>query len=76
MNITQHYKDLKRELGGASDTAVALVLLADQVAELTKVVRDKVMVFDGEQVGMIRESCKEIATTVQGVGEMVDNLRQ
>lgn len=56
-----------------SDTAVALVLLADEVAELTKVVKNKIVAFDGEQVGLIRKSFKEIATSLHGVGQMVEN---
>lgn len=70
------YRELKRQMEGASDTAVAMVLLADEVAKLTEAVRNKVTIFDGEQVGMIRESFSEIATTLHGVGQMVEKSQQ
>lgn len=72
----QKYRDLKRQMENVSDTAVALVLLADEVAELTKVVKNKIVAFDGEQVGLIRESFKEIAISLHGVGQMVENSQQ
>lgn len=72
----QKYRELKRQMENVSDTAVALVLLADEVAKLTKVVNEKIVAFDGAQVGMIREGFNQIATSLHGVGEMVEKSQQ
>ena len=70
MNTVEHYKKLKAELGGASDVAVALVMVAEQL----QVMNGRVVCLDGEQVGAIKQGLEGIAEALAGVGQMVGNL--
>ena len=70
MKIAQHYKDLKKELGGASDTSVALVMIAEQL----QIMNGRVVCLDGEQMGAIKQGLEGIANALAGVGQMVGNL--
>jgi len=70
MKIAQHYKDLKKELGGASDTVVALVMIAEQL----QIMNGRAVCLDGEQMGYIRKGLEGIAGAVFGVGQMVEKI--
>lgn len=70
MKIAQHYKDLKKELGGASDTAVALVMIAEQL----QIMNGRAVCLDGEQMGIVKKGLEGIAGALAGVGQMVGNL--
>ena len=74
--MIRRYKELKIQMGGVSDETAALVLVAEELSKLTKAVNEKVMLLDGEQLKALRDGMKEIATTVHGVGQMVENLHQ
>lgn len=70
MSTAEHYKKLKAELGGASDVAVALVMVAEQL----QIMNGRVVCLDGEQVGAIKKGLEGIAVALAGVGQMVGNL--
>lgn len=74
--MIKRYKELKIQMGGVSDETVALVLVAEELSKLTKAVNEKVMSLDGEQVAILRDGMKKIATTVHGVGQMVEKSQQ
>ena len=70
MSTAEHYKKLKAELGGASDVAVALVMVAEQL----EIMNGRVVCLDGEQMGDIKKGLQGIAEALAGVGQMVGNL--
>lgn len=72
MKIAEHYKDLKKELGGASDTVVALVMIAEQLQIMNG--RAVAVCLDGEQMGYVRKGLEGIAGAVFGVGQMVEKI--
>ena len=72
MNIAKHYKDLKKELSGASDTVVALVMIAEQLQIMNG--RAVAVCLDGEQMGDVKKRLEGIAGALAGVGQMVGNL--
>lgn len=72
MKIAEHYKDLKKELGGASDTVVALVMIAEQLQIMNG--RAVAVCLDGEQMGDVKERLEGIAGAVFGVGQMVEKI--
>lgn len=65
--------NMKREAHpDLSDETVALLL----VAEKLDVIANKASVLDPDQLTQLKDKMGEIATTVHGVGKMVENLRQ
>lgn len=74
--MIRRYKELKIQMGGVSDETAALVLVAEELSKLTKAVNEKVVLLDGVQLATLRDGMEKIATTVHGVGQMVENLHQ
>lgn len=70
MSTVEHYKELKAELGGASDVAVALLMVVEQL----EIMNRRVVCLDGEQMGDIKKGLEGIAVALAGVGQMVGNL--
>lgn len=70
MSTVEHYKKLKTELGGASDVAVALVMVVEQL----EIMNRRVVCLDGQQMGDIKKGLEGIANALAGVGQMVGNL--
>lgn len=70
MNTAKHYRKLKAELDGASDVAVALVMVAEQL----EIMNGRVVCLDGKQMGDIKKGLEGIAVALAGIGQMVGNL--
>ena len=65
--------NIKREAHpDLSDETVALLL----VAEKLDVIANKASILDPDQLTQLKDKMDEIATTVHGVGKMVENLHQ
>lgn len=65
--------NIKREAHpDLSDETVALLL----VAEKLDVIANKASVLDPDQMAQLKDKMEKIATTVHGVGQMVENLHQ
>ena len=70
MSTVEHYKKLKAELGGASDVAVALLMVVEQL----EIMNGRAVCLDGKQMVDIKKGLEGIAFALAGVGQMVGNL--
>lgn len=69
--IVNRFNDLKKQVK-VSDETVALIL----VAEKLDVIANKATVLDPDQLKDLKDKMDEIATSLHGVGQMVDKSQQ
>ena len=69
--IVNRFNDLKKQVK-VSDETVALIL----VAEKLDVIANKATVLDPDQLKDLKDKMDEIATSLHGVGQMVEKSQQ
>ena len=69
--IVNRFNDLKKQVN-VSDETVALIL----VAEKLDVIANKATVLDPDQLKDLKDKMDEIATSLHGVGQMVEKSQQ
>lgn len=70
--IANEFNIMREAHPDLSDETVALLLVADKL----DVIANKASILDPDQLTQLKDKMNEIATTVHGVGKMVENLRQ
>lgn len=70
--IVKEYNVMREDLKGLSDETVALLMVAKKL----DVIANKASILDPDQLVLLTKKMDEIATSLHGVGEMVDKSQQ
>ena len=70
--IVKEYNVMREDLKGLSDETAALLLVAKKL----DVIANKASILDSEQFVELKKKMQEIALSLHGVGQMVENSQQ
>lgn len=70
--VVKDFNAMREDLKGLSDETVALLMVAKKL----DVIANKASILDPDQLVLLTKKMDEIATSLHGVGEMVDKSQQ